>query len=238
MSYLKINLKSSSAKYRPHCLCLDVLTRCGRDKVTSILKTTFSISFLTSGEIWIRYNNLHTSKGSHVLAALFWGWDKMVPLSRWYIQIDFPVWVWFIFFKFDFSAFLNFHTEIYCIILSSCTERGSNAVHRMTSLLGNVSPDAALMCGPWVTVGCLHMQRASDTEIYLPAFNPFCPVLFAHIRQKTPPYPVKQRYICPRLIPFALFFLLTSVKRHPLSNNMLTVIRFRVGYVHLSLILI
>ena len=50
LSYFKMNLKSSSARYRPHCLCLDVLTRCGRDKVTFILKT-FSISFLTSGEI-------------------------------------------------------------------------------------------------------------------------------------------------------------------------------------------
>ena len=57
LSYLKMNLKSWSAKYRPNCLCLDVLTRCGRDKVTSILKTIFSISFLTSGEIWIRYKN-------------------------------------------------------------------------------------------------------------------------------------------------------------------------------------
>ena len=60
LSYLKMNLKSWSAKYRPYCLCLDVLTRCGRDNVTSILKTTFSISFLTSGESWIRYRNLHT----------------------------------------------------------------------------------------------------------------------------------------------------------------------------------
>ena len=51
LSYLKMNLKSWSAKYRPYCLCRDVLTRCGRDKVTSILKTTFSFSFLTSGEI-------------------------------------------------------------------------------------------------------------------------------------------------------------------------------------------
>ena len=51
LSYLKMNLKSWSAKYRPYCLCLDVLIRCGRDKVTSILKTTLSISFLNSGEI-------------------------------------------------------------------------------------------------------------------------------------------------------------------------------------------
>ena len=29
-----------------------------------------------------------------------------------------------------------------------------------------------------------------DKEIYLPAFNPYCPVLFAHIRQKTTPYPI------------------------------------------------
>ena len=36
LSYLKMNLKSSSAKYPPCCLCLDVLTRCGRDKVTAI----------------------------------------------------------------------------------------------------------------------------------------------------------------------------------------------------------
>ena len=42
--YFKMNLKSWSAKYRP-CFCLDVLIRSGRDKVTSILKTTFSISF-------------------------------------------------------------------------------------------------------------------------------------------------------------------------------------------------
>ena len=66
LSYLKMNLKSWSAKYRPYCLCLDVLTRCGRDKVTSILKKTFSISFITSGEILIRYKNLHNWNGSHV----------------------------------------------------------------------------------------------------------------------------------------------------------------------------
>ena len=129
---LKNEFESWSAKCRPYCLCLDVLTRCGRDKVTSILKTTFSISFLTSGEIWIRYKNLHTWNGSHVSAAMLWGRDKMVPLSRLYIQINFPVWNCFIFFfKFDLSVFLNFHTEIYCIILTSCSERGSNAVHRI-----------------------------------------------------------------------------------------------------------
>ena len=146
LSYLKMNLKSWSAKYRPYCLCLDVFTRCGRDKVTSILKTTFLISFLTSGEIWIRYKNLHTWNGSHVSAAMLWGRDKMVPLSRWYIHINFPVWncfIIFFFFKFDLSAFLNFHTEIYCIILTSCSERGSNAVHRIwRHWNGNVFPNA------------------------------------------------------------------------------------------------
>ena len=91
LSYLKMNLKSWSAKYRPYCLCLDVLTRCGKDKVTFILKTTFSISFLALGEIWIRFKNLHTWNGSHVSAAMLWGRDKMVPLSRWYIQINFPI---------------------------------------------------------------------------------------------------------------------------------------------------
>ena len=101
LSYLKMNLKSWSAKYRPYCFCLDVLTRCGRDKVTSILKTTFSISFLTSGEIWIIYKNLHTWNGSHVSAAMLWVRDKMVPLSRWYIQINFPVWNCFIIFFFQ-----------------------------------------------------------------------------------------------------------------------------------------
>ena len=128
---------------------------------------------------------------------MLWGWDKMMPLSRWYInvfQINFPVWNWFIiFFKFDFSVFLNFHTEIYSIIVSSCTERGSNAVHRMTSLLGNVFPISFFLCCSNVrTMGHrgLSAQRASDTEIYLPACNPFCPVLIAHIRQKTPPYPI------------------------------------------------
>ena len=37
----------------------------------------------------------------------------------------------YFFFKFDLSVFLNFHTEIYCIILTSCSERGSNTVHRI-----------------------------------------------------------------------------------------------------------
>ena len=132
LSYLKMNLKSWSAKYRPYCLCLDVLTRCDRDKMTCILKTTFSISFLTSGEIWIRYKHLHTWNVYHVSTAMLWGRDKMVPLSRWYIQINFPVWNCFIiFFSHLTSAFLNFHTEIYCIILTSCSERGSNVVHRI-----------------------------------------------------------------------------------------------------------
>ena len=92
--YLKMNLKSWSAKHRP-CLCLDVLIRCGRDKVTSILKTTFSIAFLTSGEIW------------NVWAAMLWGRDKMVPLSRWYIQINFPVWNCF--------TIIFFHIWLKCI---------------------------------------------------------------------------------------------------------------------------
>ena len=96
LSYLKMNLKSWSAKYRPYCLCLDVLTRCGKDKVTFILKTTFSISFLALAEIWIRYKNFNTWNGSHVSAAMLWGRDKMVPLSRWYIQINFPIWNCFI----------------------------------------------------------------------------------------------------------------------------------------------
>ena len=96
LSNLKMNLKSWSAKYRPYCLCLDVLTCFGSDKVTSILKATYSISFLTSGEIWIRYKHLHTCNGSHVSAVMLWGRDKMVPLSRWYIQINFPVWNCFI----------------------------------------------------------------------------------------------------------------------------------------------
>ena len=81
LSYLEMNLKSWSAKYRPYCLCLDVLTRCGRDKMTSILKTTFSISFLTSGEIWIRYKNLHTWNGSHVSAAMLWRDTKWCPFQ-------------------------------------------------------------------------------------------------------------------------------------------------------------
>ena len=96
LPYLKMNLKSWSAKYRPYCLCLDVLTRCGSDKMTSILKTTFSISFM-----------IYSNKFS------------CMELFHYF------------FFKFDLSAFLNFHTEIYCIILTSCSERGSNAVHRI-----------------------------------------------------------------------------------------------------------
>ena len=155
----------------------------------------FSNSFLTEGEIWKKNKNLYTWNASHVSAAMLWGRDKMVPLSRWYIYIYMYIYIYsnqfscmelfyyLSIFKFDFSVFLNFHTEIYCVILSSCTESGSNAVHRMTSLLGNVFLNAGPMCGPWVTVGSLHKG------------------------------PVIQRYICTRLIHFALFFLLISVKR-------------------------
>ena len=166
-----------------------MLTRCGRDKVISILKTAFSNSFLAYGEIWIRYIKIYILE-MPVMFRLqcFEGETKCCPFQDdiyiyiyIYVPIKFPV--SFIFFKFEFSAFLNFHTEIYCVILSSCTESGSNAVHRMTSLLGNVFPTSGPMCGPWVIVGSLHKG------------------------------PTIQRYICPRLIHFALFFLLTSVKR-------------------------
>ena len=183
--YLKMNLKSSSAKYRPYCLCLDVLIRCGRDKVTFILKTTFSSSFLTSGEIWIRYKNLHTWNGSHISAAMLCGRDKMVPLSRWYIQMNFPVWNCFIIFlQIWLKCISKFPYRNLFIILTSCSERGTNAVHRIwrhyletfSLLLAQCADHRA----PWFPE-----QRASDTEIYLPAFNPFRPVLFAHTRQKT-----------------------------------------------------
>ena len=119
-SYLKMNLKSSSTKYRPYCLCLDVLTHCGRDKVTSILKTTCPKSFLTC-----RWNlnkiqkftylkmNLRSLEMAVMLSQLqsFEGETKWLPFWRRYIQINFPVWICF-------------------IILSNLT---SNAVHRMTS---------------------------------------------------------------------------------------------------------
>ena len=52
--------------------------------------------------------------------------------------------------KLDFNVFLNFQIQNYCIILSSCTEincRGANAVHRMTSLDGNVFPNTLPMWG-------------------------------------------------------------------------------------------
>ena len=148
--YLKVNLELSSAKYRPYCLCLDVLTRCGRDKVTFILKATFSNSFLTSGEIWIRYKNWHTWNGSHVSAAMLCGRDKMVPISRWYIQMNFPVWNCFIIFlqiwlkgisKFPYRNLL-YHLNILL------WEGNKRRAQDMTSLLGNVFPIAGPMCGP------------------------------------------------------------------------------------------
>ena len=135
---------------RPYCLCLDVLTRCGRDKVTSVLKTTFSISFLTSGETWIRYKNLHTWNGSHVSVAMLCGRDKMVPLSRWYIQTNFPAWNCFIIFfqiwlkcisKFPYRNLL-YHRNI--LLWEGINRRAQD----MTSLLGNVFPNAGPMCGP------------------------------------------------------------------------------------------
>ena len=123
--------------------------------------------------------------GSHfVSASILWGRDKMAApfktiYSNWFSCVE-----WFhYFFKFDFNAFLNFQIEIYCIVLSSCTERGSNAVHRMTSLHGNVFPNVR-------TIGHrgFPAQRVGDTDIYLPAFDPFCPVVFVHICQKTTAY--------------------------------------------------
>ena len=94
------------------------------------------------------------------------------------------------FFKFDFSAFLNFHTEIYCIILSSCTVRGSNRRRAQDDV---ITWKRFPLC--WSNVRAIGhrgfpVQRASDIKMYLPAFNPFCPVPFAHIRQKTNPYPI------------------------------------------------
>ena len=41
-------------KNRPYCLCQYVLTRYDRDKMTFILKMTFSISFSTLDEIWYK----------------------------------------------------------------------------------------------------------------------------------------------------------------------------------------
>ena len=81
LSYLKMNLKSWSAIYGPYCLCLDVLTRCGRDKVTSILKTTSSISFLTSGEIWIRYKNYILEMAVMFQLQCFEGETKWCPFQ-------------------------------------------------------------------------------------------------------------------------------------------------------------
>ena len=116
--------------------------------------------------------------------------------TKWYpFQDDIFKWIFLygivllLFFKFDSSAFLDFHTEIYCIIFTSCSERGSNAVHRIWRHYLETFSLMLVQCAdhraPWFPA-----QRASDTEIYLPAFNPFCPVLFAHIRQKTAPYPM------------------------------------------------
>ena len=41
----------------PYCLCQYVLTRYARDKMTSTLKMTFSISFSTLDEIWYKKNH-------------------------------------------------------------------------------------------------------------------------------------------------------------------------------------
>ena len=104
--------------------------------------------------------------------------------------------IWKVFFTFDFRT--NQHNsvlptfpvpnwsemcgtvDILTVLLLSPTWQNFDKQRETSSLFGNVFPNAAPMCGPWVTVGCLH---------------------------KGP--------VIPLLIPFALFLLLTSVKRHP-----------------------
>ena len=44
-SFKKMRLKVSSAKWRPYCFGLNVLTHWGRDKMTAILQTTVSKTF-------------------------------------------------------------------------------------------------------------------------------------------------------------------------------------------------
>ena len=74
----------------------------------------------------------------------FRGRDKMIALLKmtfWH-SFSYMELFYYCFCKFDFNVFLdNFQIQNYCIILSSSTEincRGANAVHRMTSLDGNV----------------------------------------------------------------------------------------------------
>ena len=79
----------------------------------------------------------------------FEGETKWLPFSRWLLKFIFLYGIVLSFFcQFDFNVFLNFQIQNYCIILSSITEincRGANAVHRMTSLDGNVFPNTLPM---------------------------------------------------------------------------------------------
>ena len=211
-------LKSSSAKYRPFCLCLEVLTRCGRDRVTSILKTTFSISILTWGGIWIRYKNVHTWKWiwkRHLeMAAMlsrlqyFEGETKWLPLSRRYFQNNFPVW----------NCFIVFQIWLQCV--SKFPDRDL-LYHFITLHWEGIKRRAQDDVVTWKRTLIL-VQWADHGSPWVPcAMGQWYRYIFARVSS---------------LLPCS--FYSHASKDKPKSNDMLTVIRFRVSYVHLSQILI
>ena len=62
---------------------------------------------------------------SYVSATMLWGRYKMVPLSRWYIQINFPIWNCFIIFfqiwlKCISKSWLRHQMETFSALLAIC----------------------------------------------------------------------------------------------------------------------
>ena len=101
--------------------------------------------------IWQCRIQHHVVSASMFNTHEFRGRDKMVALFKTIFWNSFSYresFYYSFFSKFTLNVFQNFQIQIYCIILSSCTEidcKGANAVHRMTSLYGNVFLDTLPM---------------------------------------------------------------------------------------------
>ena len=162
---------------------------------------------------WNKFENVYNWQSS-CLASLFnahgfRGRDKMIALLKmtfWH-SFSYMELFYYCFCKFDFNVFLNFQIQNYCIILSSSTEincQGANAVHRMTSLDGNVFSNTLPMWGEstghrWIPCRKGKWYRGVFASVWSLLPGSFC--------------------TCELLVCFTACF-----KRPPLANDKLTVV--------------
>ena len=74
-SLKKMHLKMSSAKWRPFCLRLNVLTHWGRDKMDAISQTTFSRAF-SSMKIVVFWLDFHLNMFERVQFTIIQNWFR------------------------------------------------------------------------------------------------------------------------------------------------------------------